>query len=262
MANGELIEKVADEIDEVAVHVEEVAEVTRRLTGREVGFFVAGAGIGVAVGFGVGYFVMGKRLETKYEKLAKEEIAEMREHYTKKMVAAQSKPPANVIVEERQYDEKELQAIEETNRRFPPEKETPMVEETPQVSNIFEDPWDYAVEIKKRQHDVPYIIHYDEFQQNEPENEQVTYTYYELDDVLADIRDTEIDDMDAVIGLGNLGRWGHGSNDENIVYVRNEYLSLDVEIVRDRGSFAEETRRNIKHSQDRRRRPNRKFDDE
>ena len=68
--------------------------------------------------------------------------------------------------------------------------------------------------------------------------------------------------MDEVIGLGNLGRWGHGSNDENIVYIRNLHLSLDFEVVRDRGSYAEETRKNVRHSYDRRRRVDRRFDDD
>lgn len=85
MANEQLIEKAADEIEDVAVRVEEVAEATRRLTGREVGFFIAGAGIGVAIGFTVGYRIAEKRLQTKYSKLAEDEISEMRDHYQKKL---------------------------------------------------------------------------------------------------------------------------------------------------------------------------------
>lgn len=267
MADGQLVEKVADEIDDVAFHVEEVAEATRALTGREVGFFLVGVGIGVAVGFTVGSKVMEKRLKTKYSKLAEEEISEMREHYQQKMVAVEPKPPLDKVMKER-YSEVELQAIKETNAQFPPEDEVEegvvvqTVEETTQV-NVFDlEDWNYAAEIAKRDPEVPYIIHVDEFTQNEPDHDQLTYTYYEVDDVLADQQENTIDDMDAVIGLGNLGRWGHGSNDENIVYIRNEEMSTDFEVVRDRGSFAEETRRNIRHSYDRRRRIQRGFDDD
>lgn len=267
MADGQLVEKVADEIDDVAFHVEEVAEATRTLTGREVGFFLVGAGVGIAIGFTVGYKVAEKRLKTKYSKLAEEEISEMREHYQQKMVAVEPKPPLDKVVKER-YSEIELQAIKETNAQFPPEEEVQEgvvvqeVQETTQVNVFNEDGWDYAAEISKRDPEVPYIIHVDEFTQNEPDHDQLTYTYYEVDDVLADQQENTIDDMDAVIGLGNLGRWGHGSKDEHIVYIRNEEMKTDFEVVRDRGSFAEETRRNIRHSYDRRRRIQRGFDDD
>lgn len=256
MATEELIEKAADEI-------EEVAEVTRALTGREVGFFIVGAGIGVAIGFTVGYRSAEKRLRTKYSKIAENEITRMRDHYQRKVVAAEEKPPIEDVVKERRYDEAEQAAIDDINAKFPAdEEEIIVVEEVQEVQETAPVTWDYAKEIKSRDPEVPYIIHIDEFTQNEPENEQITYTYYEIDDVLADQRDTKIDDMDAVIGLGNLGRWGHGSNDDNIVYIRNEHLSLDFEVVRDRGSYAEETRKNIRHSYDRRRRIQRGFDDD
>ena len=242
MADGQLVEKVADEIDDVAFHVEEVAEATRSLTGREVGFFLVGAGIGIAIGFTVGYKVAEKRLQTKYSKLAEEEISEMREHYQQKMVAVEPKPPLDKVMKER-YSEVELQAIKETNAQFPPEEEVQEgvvvqeVEETTQVNVFDSEDWNYAAEIAKRDPEVPYIIHVDEFSQNEPEHDQLTYTYYEVDDVLADQQENTIDDMDAVIGLGNLGRWGHGSKDEHIVYIRNEEMKTDFEVVRDRWKF-------------------------
>jgi hypothetical protein len=265
MADEQLIEQVADKIEDVAVGVEEVAEATRRLSGREAGFFVAGAGIGIALGFAVGFRIAEKRLKTKYEKLAEEEISLMREHYHKKAMAAEPKPPVNEVVRER-YSEVELQAIKETNEKFPAEEEEEVVvEETTQV-NVFEsgeqDEWDYRYETSQRSKDVPYIIHIDEFRENPLSHDQTTYTYYEMDDVLSDSRDTTVDDMDRVIGLGNLGKWGHGSQDPNVVYIRNEELGMDIEVVRDRGSYFETINPTIRHSADVRRRPNRRFDDD
>lgn len=271
MANEELVEKVADELEEVAYRVEDVAEATRRLTGREVGFFIAGAGIGVAIGFAVGFKVAEKRLQTKYSKLAEDEISEMREHYQKKTVAAQEKPPIEVVIEERheRYTPEELKAIAEANVQHPAEEaeEAVVVEETVQEVNVFNTgEWDYAVEVKQRRPDVPYIIHYDEFTSNESGNEQMAYIYYEQDDALVDTTSqTQIEDMDEVIGLGNLGKWGHGSpHDENVVHIRNEHLSLEFEISRDPGSYEATISRNIRHSSspDRRRRPIRGFDDD
>lgn len=285
MAEG--LEQVTEQ---VADQLEEVAEVTRHLTGREVGFFLAGTGVGVAAGFAVGYFVMGKRLETKYQKLADEEVAKMREHYQQLRVALEGeaerrKPLEQLVVErgytstevKRDYTEEEQAAIDETNAKFPaegPEETTPAFgptasEATEEVEthNVFEETeeeWNYDVEIAKREEldkDVPYIIHVDEFRQNENVYEQVTMTYYEGDDILADTRNTIIEDMDAVIGLGNLGRWGHGSKDPNITYVRNEELKVDIEILRDRGSF-HETVHSIRHSSERRSTTRGRFDDE
>jgi hypothetical protein len=265
MADEQLIEQVADKIEDVAVGVEEVAEATRRLASRDVGFFVAGTGIGVALGFAVGFRIADRRMKLKYEKFAIDEISRMRDHYFQKEKAAQPKPPINEVVRER-YSEVELQAIKETNERFPAEEEEEIVvEETTQV-NVFEsgaqDEWDYRYETSQRTKDVPYIIHIDEFRENPLSHDQTSYTYYELDDTLSDSRDTTVDDMDKVIGLGNLGKWGHGSQDPNVVYIRNEELGMDIEVVRDRGSFSETVHGSIRHSADVRRRPNRRFDDD
>lgn len=270
MANEELAGKVADEIEEVAFRVEDVAEATRRLTGREVGFFIAGAGIGVAIGFTVGFRIAEKRLQTKYSKLAEDEISEMREHYQKKTVAAQEKPPIEVVIEERheRYTPEEQQAIEEANAEHPLEEaaEEVVVEAATKVNVFNTEDWDYATEVKSRVPDVPYIIHYDEFSTNESGNEQLSYIYYEQDDALVDTTSqTQIEDMDEVIGLGNLGKWGHGSpHDENVVYIRNEHLSLEFEVSRDPGSYEATISRNIRHSSspDRRKRPIRGFDDD
>jgi hypothetical protein len=270
MANEQLIEEVADAIEDVATQVEEVADATRRLTGREVGFFVAGAGIGIALGFAVGFRIAEKRVKTKYNKIAVDEISRMREHYIQKTVAAQPKPPVDqiIIVEERNengFTEAEQQAIDEVNAKYPPdeEEETIVVEEATQV-NVFQadEEWNYKYEIAHRTKHTPYIIHLDEFKENAPEHDQTTYTYYEMDDVLSDSRDTTVNDIDGVIGLGNLGRWGHGSEDPEVVYIRNERLQLDVEVVRDRGSFSDTIHGTIRHSAEVRRRPKRGFDDD
>lgn len=250
--------------EELANTIEEVADVTSKITGREVGFFVAGAGLGVALGFGVGYFALNKRVEKKRWKEAEEEVARMREHYRKLRIALEGevqrrRPLEELVVEQgytQRYTEEEQEAIDKANEDNPPEKE---------VTNVFVESqeWNYSAEIAQRSKDIPYIIHYDEFRENELEHEQSTITYYEEDDVLADERDIPVNDMDELIGLGNLGRWGHGSNDPNIVYIRNERLEIDMEVIRDQRSYSEVVQGNIRHSSsDRMRRRHRRFDDE
>jgi hypothetical protein len=251
MATEQLAETVAEEL-------EEVAEVTRHITGEKMGFFFSGVGVGVIAGFAAGYFVANHRLKTKYSKLAYDEIGRIREHYYAKETARQEKPPLNEVRIERE------EVIVERPTRPP----VPVTEAT--RKNVFreyqpedDEVWNYETEIRARTPDVPYIIHVDEFRENTPEHDQVTCTYYEVDDVLVNSRDQQMDDMDASIGLGNLGRWGYGSNDSNIVYVRNERLQLDFEIIRDRGSYTEQTSGTIRHSANiQKNRPRRRFDDD
>jgi gas vesicle protein len=264
MADEQLIDQVADKIEDVAVGVEEVADATRRLTGEKVSYFVVGAAIGVTVGFAIGFKIADKRLKTKYEKMAEDEISQMRDHYIRKTKAAETKPPIDEVIKERhedRYTKEEQEAIEEVA-----EEEERVVSPGVSEVNVFEaqGEWNYKYETSQRTPGVPYIIHIDEFRENILNHDQLTYTYYEVDDVLADSRDTTIEDMDEAIGLGNLGRWGHGSPDDpNIVYIRNEEKGIDVELVRDRGSWSDTVHGSIRHSMDRSvRRSRLRFDDD
>ena len=69
---------------------------------------------------------------------------------------------------------------------------------------------------------------------------QVTYTYYAIDDVLVDEEnDHPLPHADIVVGLDNL-QFGHGTDDDNVVFVRNDKLEIDMEICRLNKSFEEE----------------------
>lgn len=259
MATEQLAEQAAEGLDEVAVTVEKVADATRRITGRDVSFLSIGFTVGVAAGFAAGFYIAEHRLKTKYSRLAFEEISRIRDHYygeeglaNKKKFPDQDKPPINEVV------------VEERPTRPP----VPVSE--PRRENVFQgtepgEEWNYQTEISMRTKDAPYIIHLDEFRENTVEHDQVTYTYYESDDVMSDSRDQKIEEpLDETFGLGNLLKWGHGSNDSNIVYIRNERLGLDFEILRDRGSYTEQVSGVIRHSASRQRtqRTRRRFDDE
>jgi hypothetical protein len=56
---------------------------------------------------------------------------------------------------------------------------------------------------------------------------------------MVDGDDTPVPHADMVVGQGNL-RWGHGSEDENLVYIRNERLEMEIEITRVPRSYEEE----------------------
>lgn len=94
----------------------------------------------------------------------------------------------------------------------------------------------------------PYVISQEEFLENDPEHTQTSITYYAGDDILADERDVPIDEVESTVGTDNLSRFGHGSKDKHLVYIRNERTEMDFEIAYSGGKFAEEVHGFIEHS--------------
>ncbi|QAU06290.1 hypothetical protein SEA_RICKMORE_56 [Gordonia phage Rickmore] len=86
----------------------------------------------------------------------------------------------------------------------------------------------------------PYIISVSEFMENDPQYSQNTISYYQGDSVLADDSDQPIPDINSIVGERNLQRFGEGSGDPNIVFVRNDRLEVDFEITQSLGTYAEE----------------------
>jgi hypothetical protein len=62
----------------------------------------------------------------------------------------------------------------------------------------------------------------------------VTLMYYAGDDILVDELDVPIYNYQKIVGEL---KFGHGSQDPNIVYVRNEKLQLEYEILNNPESF-------------------------
>lgn len=116
------------------------------------------------------------------------------------------------------------------------------VEESPEpeIVNVFENPdseWDYDLETESRTETAPFILHRDEYWANELDFDQVTLTYYVGDDILVDSGDSPIYNYAMVVGEL---RFGHGSGDKNVLYVRNHELKSEYEILRDSGSYSVE----------------------
>lgn len=101
-----------------------------------------------------------------------------------------------------------------------------------------EDDWDYEVELKARalNPNKPYVIHKDEFDDNEDGFSQSSLTYYEGDDILCDEHDVPIYNPHTVVG--HVMDFGRGSGDPNIFFVRNPRLEAEYEIIRDPGHYA------------------------
>ena len=115
------------------------------------------------------------------------------------------------------------------------------LEDAEEISNVFagsDSEWDWDTEIMTRG-EGPYIIHVDEFVANELGYEQSTFTYYEGDDIMADEKEVPVYNYDDV--FGEL-RFGHGSKDPSLVYIRNERLKREYEVIRHTGHYSVEVR--------------------
>lgn len=146
-----------------------------------------------------------------------------------------------------------------TEGRDPGELESPELEDdedaTDDLTHDFEssDPdtywnWDEELERREEEPDKPYVITLAEYMAGEKGYEQTCLTYYDGDDVLTDERDTIIEDIEGTVGRVNMLRFGHASDDRNIVYIRNDRISLDFEIAKSDGKYAEEVLGYVEHS--------------
>lgn len=287
------VEEVGDMLNSTVQGVEEFRGFDKvRLAYLGIGL-VAGAAIGGFVAFKMAY----RKAELEYAEITAEEIAGMRQHYDAKATAqamsvakgdladlvkdkgysVESEPPIGMAPPSSVIDrakEAQIEAEDEAaGEPTEPDDEAPGAENAsdPEVRNAFrdlaiKDAWDYHTEKKRRSPVRPYVIHVDEREEQQA-YDGVTWIYYEADDVLCNERDEVVDmpDRERVIGESNLNKFGHGSNNSEIVYIRNDQLEMDVEIVRTEGSYAEEvhgldpSEPELRHSH---RRMRRSFDDE
>ncbi len=268
-----------DAVDVPEEILQEAVDTTYEL-GRQAGHNLTRVGLltgfgGLVIGSAVSYFLTRHLLETKYNQIAEDEIAELREHYRNKIVALDNtagKEELEEIVLREGYSVEPPMAVTpptavvEAAEEFAEKSEPQVVEELPPTRNIFEeaeviDTWDYQKEKSRRSPRKPYIIHYDE--REAMPYEESTMTFYEGDNVLCNELDEVMDetDRDRIIGESNLEKFGHGSNDASIVYVRNDILEAQYEVIRSPNSYAEEVH-GFKHADTRRRRKDRTYDDD
>jgi hypothetical protein len=218
--------------------------------------------VGAVMGSGGGWLFARRQLETKYEKIAETEIDEMREHFRKRAVVRETKPDLSDLskrVTDLGYQGKEESSISSPAPSSLAPPGAPNVQPPEEVRNVFEsmgksvDGWDWETEKSLREFVKVYVLHKDEF--GEDGNLETTLTYYEGDDVLCDDHDRPVDDQHKLVG-NCLEQFGHGSGDRNVVYVRNEELGLDLEVVKTHKSYAEEVH-GLKHEDPPRRRTRR-----
>ncbi|MCA9367086.1 hypothetical protein KC887_02335 [Candidatus Kaiserbacteria bacterium] len=116
------------------------------------------------------------------------------------------------------------------------------VEEDPEIYNVFaasNEGWDWEVESAERTTIKPYILHQEEYFNDEKGYDQTTLTYYEGDETLCDDQQLPIPNLKSILGAKNL-QWGHGTANQDCVYIRNDRLKAEYEVLRDPGMYAVE----------------------
>ena len=168
--------------------------------------------IAFLLGAGIGSVVTWKLVETKYKKLAQEEIDSVREVYSKKEIAL-----ANEV--------KKAHACLEANTKN---------DKVPSYQHIVEN-MGYASESEEEEgvgnvHVIPPESY------GELGYEEVSLTYY-ADDVLAYDDDSVIRDVNKVVGKGSLNTFGEYEDDS--VFVRDDDKKIDYEILRDMRRYSD-----------------------
>lgn len=84
-------------------------------------------------------------------------------------------------------------------------------------------------------HKPPYVISRDEYAYGEDgeSHAKITLTYYPRDRVLLDDDDDPIEDIAEMIGWRSLSNFGGVSGDPDVVFVRNDRLMSDYEVVKE-----------------------------
>lgn len=160
-----------------------------------------------AVGAVIGSAVTWKFVETKYKKLADEDIASYKEMC------------------ERKYG-----TVEKTEPEKAPVTEAPKSSVAQAIDICKKEGYDMNVDECGRDMSKPYVIRPDEFGQFD-DYRQVSLSYYEKDKVLTDELDNPIEDVDMMVGLDSLTHFGQYEDDS--VYVRNDERMTDYEILLD-----------------------------
>lgn len=180
--------------------------------------------VAFAAGVLAGGFFVKRSLERHYQEIADEEIQSV-----KKAFRVNPKKDSVELIDERidrlGYSSNSRKA--ETARRKEPRRNTDILKEEPE---------------RKREEtkvDKPYLISPKEFGELE-DYDTIDLTYYS-DHVLADDMNGIIDDVDDIVGFESLAHFGDYEDDA--VFVRNDRLKCDYEILRDYGTYDESKRR-------------------
>ena len=167
-----------------------------------IGMFVAGAAIGSLVTW--------KLVKTKYERIAQEEIDSVKEVFSKREEKSSEKD-----IDE---DDSETESLEDIIDESCYKTESTNKEEKKEMNNS----------------DRPYVITPEEF--GDSDYAIISLTYY-TDGTVTNEKNKIVANGDELIGLESLDHFGEYEDDS--VFVRNDALQIDFEILKDWRDYSE-----------------------
>lgn len=184
--------------------------------------FIAGAAIGLVAGF--------KLSETKYQAKIQEEIASVKEAFRNRKVDISKFAP------------KESKKVDEVSKKVfkKPEQEVRKVPYATMYKEPSKQSEEERVIVETKIGEAkkgPYVISPDEFGEDQ-EYEQISLIYY-ADNTLADDEDMVMDEeeIERTVGMDSLTRFGEYEPDS--VFVRNDELKTEYEILLDQRPYFE-----------------------
>lgn len=179
----------------------------------------------------VGYFAARRRLTSAYLDMLDDEIEKTKQHYAalykKEGYESPQEAAASLGVDVANTVQQNL-----TNYGAKAAEAKKLLVDLQQGRTF-----DKEMEVRNKAN--PYIISVAEFMAGDRNYSQVTLSYFEGDDTLMDDKDDIISNPAEVIGVDTL-QFGKFSDDDNIVYIRNDKLEADYEVTRSRGKYSVE----------------------
>lgn len=177
------------------------------------------------VGAGMGSICTWKLLKRKYELIAQEEIDSVKAAYATREIG-------------KGFVEGFRDGLKVAEDRT--QKDEDDVDFKKYASIIQKEGYtDYSRSVEEKKGEAfvekPYVISPEEFGEFE-EYEKISLTYY-ADKVLADENDEEVDDVDDIVGEESLNHFGEYEDDS--VFVRNDRLKCDYEILLDQRNYSD-----------------------
>jgi hypothetical protein len=166
--------------------------------------FIAGAAVGSVVTW--------QFVKKKYEQIAQEEIDSVKETYAKL------------------HDKTNDTDVEETVTDETPVYDEEDYEEYDALTTVYG-----GENVPNMGHDKPYVIPPEEFGENE-DYDQFSLTLY-ADNILTDENDCIVEDVESIVGVESLTHFGEYEDDS--VFVRNDRLKVDYEILLDTREYSD-----------------------
>jgi len=179
------------------------------------------------LGVAVGSVVTWRYVEKKYEQIAQDEIDSVKEVFSKR----EAEFTEDTEVQIKADNAREKPSIIEYAAHLHERGYTnysDMVDEKPE-----------EVKEESMSIDKPYVITPEEFGDLD-DYEIISLTYY-ADQILADDNDVIVDDIEDVVGFDSLNSFGEYEDDS--VFVRNDRLKCDYEILLDQRKYSDVIKR-------------------